>query len=709
MPDLGALFSPQSVAVVGASPDTTIIRGRTLKVMLRHGFTGRIYPVSRSHAEVQGLRAYPSIADLPERAELAVLTIPAVAVPDELERCGKAGVKAAMIVASGFAEDSADGGVALQKRIGEIARRYDMAVCGPNSEGFLSAQARLCPTFSPAIEELHVPLLPERSAGRVAVVSQSGGIGFSFFDRGRPREIPFSHVVTTGNEAALECFDVVEYLLDADGADIFVLFLETIRNADTFRRAATKALEAGKPIIVAKIGRSDAGRRAAASHTAALAGEHEVYRAMFRRYGVIEGGDIEEMVDIAATFSAYRDRLPAGTRVGIVTASGGAGGWIADACVAAGLEVPELDPGTRGKIDVHIPSYGTSQNPVDCTAQAVRKLGYSKLASLVAESERVDSVIIVVSARSAEVYERERSNLVWVGRETQKPILIWSYTLPGASPAKILSEAGFPLIASMHNCARAVAVMAEYRGVRERRSRARQNIPPVDEERRARVRAALDAAGPIVCEYEAAPLLEEYGISLVPARLASGAKDAVEAAARFCGPIALKVQSPDLPHKHEAGGVMLGVHGAEAVARAHDAILENARRHRPDAEIRGVLIQPMAAPGIEMIVGAKRDPVFGPMLMIGLGGIRAEALRDTALAPLPLSLEDAQGLLDCLRAKSLLEGHDRDALAALMLALAEFAAEHAECVVEIDLNPVIVHAKGRGVSAVDALLVQRKD
>ena len=710
MPDLGALLSPQSVAVVGASPDTSIIRGRTLKVMLHHRYPGRIYPVSRSHAEVQGLKAYASVGEIPERVDLAVLTIPAATVTEELERCGKAGVKAAMIVASGFAEDKADAGAAMQKRIGEIARRYDMAVCGPNSEGFASMQARLCPTFSPAIETLDVPLIPERSGGgRIAVVSQSGGIGFSFFDRGRPREIPFSHVVTTGNEAALECFDVVDYLLDAGSADIFVLFLETIRNPGTFRRAAAKALKAGKPIIVAKIGRSEAGRRAAASHTAALAGEHDVYRAMFRRYGIIEGTDIEEMVDIAACFSAYLDRLPAGKRVGIVTASGGAGGWIADACVAAGLEVPELDPETRSKIDVHIPSYGTSQNPVDCTAQAVRKLGYSKLASLVGESERVDSVLVVVSARSAEVYERERAGLAWVGRETQKPIVMWSYTLPGAAPARILSEAGFPLIASMHNCARAVAAMAEYRALRERRNDAKPVVLARDEERVGKARSLLEAAGAVVCEYEAAPLLAQYGIATAQASLCSSVEQAIAAAQRLQGRVALKVQSPDIPHKSQAGAIALGVQGAEAVTQAYESVLASASKHRPGAEIRGVLVQRMAPAGIEMIVGAKHDPVFGAMLMVGFGGIQAELLRDTALAPAPISAKEARELLDGLRAKALLDGADIDALAATMVALSVFAAEHEERIAAIDLNPVIVHARGNGVSVVDALIVKRQD
>jgi acyl-CoA synthetase (NDP forming) len=709
VPDLGALLTPQAVAVVGASPDTAIIRGRTLKVMLQHGFRGRIYPISRSHAEVQGLKAYPSIAALPERADLAVLTIPAANVLDELERCGEAGVRAALVVASGFAEDKADAGAAMQKRIGELARRYDMAVCGPNSEGFLSAEARLCPTFSPAVETLDVPLLPERAGGRVAVVSQSGGIGFSFFDRGRPREIPFSHVVTTGNEAALECFDVVDYLLDEGSADVFVLFLETIRNAATFRRAAAKALRMGKPIIVAKIGRSEAGRRAAASHTAALAGEHEVYRAMFRRYGIIEGADIEQMVDIAAAFSIYRERLPAGKRVGIVTASGGAGGWIADACVAAGLEVPELDAETRSRIDAHIPSYGTSQNPVDCTAQAVRQLGYSRLASLVGSSERVDSVIVVVSARSAEVYERERASLVWVGRETQKPIVMWSYTLPGAAPARILSEAGFPLIASMHNCARAVAAMAEYGALRERRMNAEPVVLAWDKGRLTKTRSLLQAAGPVLCEYEAAPLLARYGIATMPTSLCSSVEEAIWAAKRLQGSVALKVQSPDIPHKNHAGAVALGVQGAEAVARAYETVLANASKHRPGAEIRGVLVQQMAHAGIEMIVGAKRDPVFGAMLLVGFGGIHAEVLRDTLLAPAPVSAEDARELLDGLRAKALLDGADIEALAALMVSLSRFAAEHAEQVAEIDLNPVIVHTQGKGVSVVDALIVTRQD
>src|SRR6185295_11840885 len=539
MPDVSALLSPASVAVIGASPDLAGLRGRTLKVMLRHPYRGRVYPVSRSHASVQGLQAYPSIDKVPERVDLAVLIVPARFVPEELERCGRAGVRAALILASGFAEDGNESGAALQGRVAESARRYDMAVCGPNAEGFANMELGLCATFSPVLEESSEFLSSSISQKRIAVVSQSGGVGFSFLDRGRPKGLAFSHVVSTGNEACLECFDIVDHLLDEESAEVFVVFLESIRNARTFRRAAGKALAAGKPIVVAKIGESESGRRAAASHTAALAGAGASYRAMFRRYGVIEGADTDEILDIAAAFACFGKRLPRGRRVGIATASGGAGGWMADACAAAGLQVPELEREARARIDAHLPSYGTSQNPVDGTAQAIRTIGYCELARLVSLSERVDAVIAVVTARSAEVFQRERESLGRLARETRKPILMWSYTVPSAETARIVAEAGLPLFTDMRNCARAAEALAEYAEARERIASSspssRTDRISVDEARRERVGARLEAAGAVLCEFEVAPLLEEYGIRLAPSRLVTTAQEAIAAAAALGG------------------------------------------------------------------------------------------------------------------------------------------------------------------------------
>lgn len=475
---LDALLSPRTIAVIGASPDLHIFRGRTLKVMLGHPYAGRIYPVSRSHREVQGLPAYPSVAAIPERIDLAILIIPAEFVPDELERCAAAGVKAAMILASGFAETGSPPGEALQARIAAIAERHGMTVCGPNAEGYANTAAALCPTFSPAVDNLTVPLVPPwRTRGHVAVVAQSGGMGFALFDRGRPRELPFSYVVTTGNEACLEAFEVVDHLLDEGTTDVFLLYLESIKDPRRFERAAGRALAAGKPIIVAKVGRSEAGVRAARAHTGAIAGDPAAYHAMFRRHGIIEAADLDEMVDLAAAFSLYRERLPAGPRVGIGSASGGGGGWLADLCVAAGLDVPILDGPTRARLDRLIPGYGSSQNPVDATAQAIIQAGYAELARLIVASDEVDAVIMIVSARLAASFERERDALAAITRDCGKPILMWSYTLPSPDTTRILGECGYPLFTSMQSCARALAAMARYRACREPHLGAIRAIP----------------------------------------------------------------------------------------------------------------------------------------------------------------------------------------------------------------------------------------
>ena len=711
MPDLSALLSPASVAVIGASPDLAGLRGRTLKVMLRHPYRGRVYPVSRSHASVQGLQAYPSIDKVPERVDLAVLIVPARFVPEELERCGRAGVKAALILASGFAEDGNESGAALQGRVAESARRYDMAVCGPNAEGFANLALGLCATFSPVLEESNQFVSSGSAQGRIAVVSQSGGVGFSFLDRGWPKGLAFSHVVSTGNEGCLESFDIVEHLLDEGSAEVFVVFLESIRNARTFRRVAGKALAAGKPIVVAKIGDSEPGRRAAASHTAALAGAGASYRAMFRRYGVIEGADTDEILDIAAAFACFGKRLPRGRRVGIATASGGAGGWMADACAAAGLQVPELEPEARARIDAHLPSYGTSQNPVDGTAQAIRTIGYCELARLVSLSERVDAVIAVVTARNAEVFQRERESLGRLARETPKPILMWSYTLPSAETARIVAEAGFPLYTDMRNCARALAALADYAEVQKEQTKTAPDPTEKSPSKSSldRIGALLESAGPVLCEYEATPLLAEYGIHMMEASLVSTAQEAIAAATALGGgPVALKVQSPQIPHKTDAGAVALGVRGAEAIERAYENVLAAARRV-PGAGIRGVLVQAMAPPGVEMLLGIHRDATFGPMLTVALGGIYVEVLRDAALAPVPVAREDARRLIATLRGKALLKNGDTEALIGLVVALSRFAVDHGERIESLDLNPVIVHPAPGGVSAVDALVVKRQD
>ena len=714
MPDIGKMLAPKTVAVVGAANDLHSLRGRILEIILSHPFAGKVYPVSRSADEVQGLKAYRSIDDVPAPVDLAILIVPAEYVPAELERCGRAGIKAAVILSSGFAEEPGEAGRRMQKEITAIARRHDMAVSGPNTEGFANIEAAFCPTFSPAMDKKAGALRPPQTLGKgqVSVISQSGGLGFSFFDRARPRNLAFRYVVTTGNEAVLEATDFLDFMLEEGGTDVFLLLLEDVKSPEKFKRAAAKALKAGKPLIVGKIGMSEPGSRAVTSHTAALAGSAAAYRAVFERYGLIEGRDFDEMIDIAVGFLACGDKLPAGKRVGVCTASGGAGVWMADACAAAGLEVPILDEETRQSLNAHIPSYGTSQNPVDSTAQGVQKLGYATFAHLVAQSPLIDGVIVVVTARRSAFLETDLPKLKSLGQETTKPVLMWTYTLPSERSIEILNEAGYPLFTGAHGCARTLRAMADYRALRER-FRTQSPAAPAAHPARDKVRAALAAGGSVLCEWQARPLLAAYGIGTGnPGTLARSADEAHAAAKAIGRPVALKVQSADIPHKTEAGAVTLHL-AADGARTGYERVLAAAKAYAPHARIDGVLVQPMAPPGREVILGVNRDERWGPLLMIGLGGVLVEALGDVALAPVPLDREQALALIARLKGAKLLGAYrgmpaaDIEALAELMAKLSQFAFDHADDIAEIDLNPVIVHDKGAGVSVVDALIVKR--
>ena len=712
MPDIGKMLWPASVAVVGASSDVQGLRGRILETILSHPFAGKVYPVSRSATEVQGLKAYSSVDVLPDPADLAILIVPAQYVPTELERCGHAGIKAAVILSSGFAEEG-EAGTRMQNEITSTARRYDMAVSGPNTEGFANIAAAFCPTFSPAMDKTAGPIKPARTlgSGQVSVISQSGGLGFAVFDRARPRNLTFRHVVTTGNEAALEAFDFLDYMLDEGMTDVFLLLLEDVKSPEKFKRVAEKALRANKPIIVGKIGRSEAGSRAVASHTAALAGSPAAYRAMFDHYGLIVARDLDDMIDLAVGFLACGDRMPAGKRIGICTASGGAGVWMADACAAAGLEIPILDDATRKSINVHIPSYGTSQNPVDCTAQGVHKIGYATFAQLVADSPLIDGIAVVVTARRSTFLQGDFSKLKDLKNNCRKPIFIWTYTLPAERSVTILNEVGFPLFTTAVGCARTIRAMVDYRAFREQRL-SRPEVRYTPHAARANVQAKLAASSAVLTEYQARPLLEAYGIGGKVWTFACSAAEVEAAAKELGGVVAVKVQSADIPHKTEADAVSLNVSPENARA-AYERVLGNAKRFAPGAQIDGVVVQPMAQVGREVIVGISRDKCWGSLLMLGLGGVMVEALNDAVLAPVPLDYEAALALISRLKSNVIFGPYrgmppaDIEALADLIVKLSQFAFDHADDVAEVDLNPIIVHGKGDGVSVVDALIVKR--
>ena len=756
MPDLDALFRPSAIALVGASPDRTLIRGRVVEAVTLHGFDGPLYAVSRSHDEIAGIPCYPSVEALPGRVDLAIVTIPAEHVAATLRACGTIGAKAAIVISSGFGEERGDAGAARQRVIADIAREFDMAVLGPNAEGFLNNRVPLAATFSPAVVHVENGLRPEGSRGRgIAVVSQSGGIGFSFFHRGRPKALDFSYVVSTGNEAGLDAMDVAAWLVEDDETAVVLAFLEGVRAPEKLLRVAARAANLGKPLVFAKVGRSEAAAAAAASHTASLAGTARSYDAVFRRYGILPGEDQDHMVDVAAAFAFFADRLPKGRRVGILTPSGGAGAWLADVCEHHGLTVPVLDPRTRAAIDRMLPAYGASRNPVDVTAQVIFTVGYAPPLELLAGAPGIDAVLVAGSLSHARYIERDFENLLRIGRRVDKPVIFCGYTRADPHAVELLARAGFPCTTSMANAAKAIRAMNEYRAFLDRFDGSappgpvRPDASIVQALSDAAVRAGIgpgaetgsgtgietgsgtgistgfaggtasaaanDAgAGAAMSEHDAKALLSACGIGGIPAGgLALDAAGAARIACEIGGPVAMKVQSDDLPHKSDANGVALGVEGERVVRETFGRIVSNAGAAAPSATIKGVRVERMAGPGVEMIIGVSRDPDFGPMLGVGLGGVVVEALDDFVLSPAPVDAAEAGEMLRNLRGRRILDGvrgappADVDALVGLLVAVSEFAAAAGDALEALDLNPVIVHPRGEGVSVVDAGIVTR--
>lgn len=704
--DLTPLLRPRSVAVIGASDDTTRIRGRLMAQLLKGGFAGTVVPITPSRPTIQGLAAYPSIGQAPGPIDLALIAIPATAVPDTLRECAAAGVRAAVVYSAGFAEEGGSETVELQAQLREIAQSTGLIVAGPNLVGFLTVADGLAATFSPAIDFAHLPALRADARPRIAIVSQSGGLGFALFNRGVERRLPFSYVINTGNEADLDATEVAEFLLDDPATKVVLLFLESIRQGARFMAMAERALALGKPLVVAKIGRSAAGKRAAASHTASLTGSDRVYDAVFRRYGVLRADDQDAMLDIAAACVLMPPA--AGRRIGVITISGGVGGWMSDTLEAHGLAVPQFSNDLQARVREFLPSFGAAFNPIDITAQAIGTDWRLQSIEALCRSDEVDAIVNISSLAADSRLAAEKAAIGAAVAASNKPVVFYSYPLPSEAARVDLAEIGIPLYTSLAGAASALRALADLGAARRSSAASAVAVPAFD---RAGVLRALDAADPVLCEYEAKNVLAACDIGVPHERLARDRTEALAAAAALGYPVALKLQSPDLPHKSDVGGVALGVRDAAALVEAHDAMVARAG----SARLHGVLVQPMARPGLEIIAGISRDPDFGPQLMVGLGGIHVEVLDDVALAPVPLSAHQADALLDQLRGAALLgpvrgaAARDRAALVALLVRLSALAAAFADRIVEIDLNPVFVHEAGAGLTIVDALIVQRQE
>jgi acyl-CoA synthetase (NDP forming) len=698
--NLDRFLSPRSIAIIGASPEPHRIRGALLHLLRKNGFPGAIYPVNPTYQDIGGLRCYPNVAAIGAPIDLALVAIPAAVVLEALEGCAAAGVANAIIISSGFAEDG-EAPSDLQDRIVALARRTGMRICGPNAEGFHNEVDRVTATFSPATDRdpaaATAPALPQR----IGIVAQSGGMGFALYNRGRAMGLSFSIIATTGNEADLTAADFLGNLVGREDTAGILLFLETIRDAAGFAAAAMAARAAGKPVVAIKVGRSAVGKAAASSHTASMAGWDVAYDAMFRRCGVAVAGDIDEAL---AFIAALLSNPPAkGPRVAVVTVSGGAGALAADTISTAGLAMPELSAQTQAKIRGFIPSYGATRNPVDLTAGGAQGGGLLRTIELLSRDDDVDQIAVSVSLSNTTRVSFDLGGLHTLLQERRKPILFYSYTLPSAFAQTSLIEVGAVIYPSLDRLASAARMLAAQG---EMPKPVAEALPLPDA-----VAARFAATPGPLAEHEAKALLGAAGIAIPASRLARDESELEAIAADLGYPLVVKIQSIDILHKTEAKGVRLGIGDLAALRDAYRAVCAAAKQYDPKASIDGVLIERMAGRGVEMIVGIIRDPTFGPVVMVGAGGVTAELFKDTVYRLAPVDESEATAMLRELRSAPLLDGFrgapkaDVPALAALISRVSQLAYAGRDRIAELELNPVIVHAAGEGCSVADALLV----
>ena len=689
---LDAVFRPRSLAVLGASDDPTRIGGRPLAYS--RGFEGPIYPVNPRRERVQGMRAYPSIGAIEGPVDFAIVALPAALVEGALAECARKGVRTSLVFSSGFAETGAEG-ASMQARAADLARGAGMRLVGPNSLGLFDARHGFFPTFTTTLDRG----LPE--PGHVGIVCQSGAFGSHLYYLCRLRGVGVGRFLTTGNEADVAVAEGIHALAHDPETGCILAYAEGIRDGPAFRHALEAARGAGKPVAMMKVGRSAVGAAAAASHTASLAGEDAVLDAVLRQHGAHRARATEELIDIA--YATRRGLYPAGRRLGIATISGGAGVLIADAAEDHGLAVPPMPEAAQERLRAALP-FAAPANPVDITAQAFNDLSLVGLnTELMLREGGYDAILAFFTsvAGSPAIAGPLRATLreAMAGHE-DRPV-----ALSILAPPEIVRGYEEDGLLVFEDPTRAVAALAALARFGEAFAGSEPAIPPA---------APVEplAAGPM-SEAAAKALLARAGLPVLDERFAGTPEEAAAAAAGIGFPVALKVASAAIAHKTEIGGVALGLADAEAVREAARGILARARAAHPDAPVDGLLVAPMAGPGIELILGVQRDPVFGPVVMLGMGGILAEVMRDVTFRAAPFDEAEARRMIDELRARPVLDGvrgrpaGDVDALARILARLSAFAAAHADDLETCDVNPFLLREPGRGGVALDAVLVGR--
>jgi acyl-CoA synthetase (NDP forming) len=679
---LAAFLSPRSIALVGCPSDLSRPGARPLVYLRKHGYPGRIYPVNQRHAEIGGLAAYPTLSDLPDRPDTVWIGVPESDVLPVLEETARLKIPNAVIMTSGFGETDATG-AAREARLRAVADEAGITVLGPNMLGFVNCWDRVPLTFSSAgaVDRL-VP-------GALGVASQSGALGGVVVNRAFDRLIGVSAMVSTGNEIGVTVSECLEHFADDERTRAVALVVEGIRDGDRFRAAAERLLLAGKPLVALKLGRSSAGQRNALTHTGALAGSFAAWRAVTRQLGIVEVDSFEDLVELGGFLSRERRIVRRGA--GVVTTSGGASIMIADQLEAHGVGLPRLAPATVATLGRMLPAYArTRDNPVDVTAGLSEALFGDVLEALVRDGN-LDALVIAATSGGA---ERAR-NIARVALAADKPVVAcWLGGSVIEAGRVVLDEQAVGCFRNPASAARALAAGRAVADARAERMRGPRASRPRRAERAERPRTYAELAAHA----------RRAGVPLVDEALVSTQAGAARAARRLGFPVAVKVVSPELAHKTEAGALALSLATPEAVQRAAGRLLRSVRGRR----VEGLLVQRMVR-GVEVLVGVTRDATFGPLLVVGAGGVEAELLSDTSCRPLPVTRRDVAAMLSEVRALGRLHGFrgappsDVPALVDAILGVARLAEMLGNGLTALDVNPIIVCPRGEGAFAVDLL------
>jgi acetate---CoA ligase (ADP-forming) len=698
--DLTRLLHPASVAVIGASTRAGSFGERVLHNLRHYG--GRVYPVNARYERIGEQRCYPDVAALPEVPDCAVITAAREAVEEIVLDCARAGVGGVIIFASGYAETGKQDRIAQQHRLAAIARETNMRIVGPNCIGVVNAPLDMRVTF------MDITPIPPPRRQSIGMVSQSGALGMALA-QAVVRGMSFSHVLTSGNSCDVDMADYISYLVDDPSCAAIACVFEGMAEPERMLLAAERAWQRDKPLIVFKMATGEQGAAAAMSHTGSLAGSQAAYRAVFRRAGAILVEDYEALAETAAFFA--KAPPPKASGVAVVAASGGAAIMAADRAEQFGVPLPQPNEAVREILLSHIPEFGSARNPCDVTAQILANPESLNACADALLGDTTYGALVVPqtygygpSAKRIPVYDE------LAARHGKITCIVWqSEWLEGPGVKEAEEAEHVALFRSMPSCFAALSAW-HWRAEKWAAGTPMHEPTPAKTMEQAG-RLISGAGGRTLTEREAKEVLALYGVPVVGERVAQSAQEAVNAAGALGYPVVLKVESPDLPHKTEAGVVRLDLRDADQVRAAYQAIMANARAVAPPPRINGVLVQTMMPQGVEMVVGARIDPLFGPLVVVGLGGILVELLQDSALAPAPVTHAEALGLLTQLKGARLLDGFrgmpsvDCNHLADVICRVAAFAADHRGIIAELDVNPLI--CTGEHITAVDALIVPK--